>query len=132
MTYHQRCRNININFITLKKTDVFEKQDELESKIPEQSKSEKQYESDKSDSDNENSGWEANDTSFSEENYFYNRYKFEQTSYIVNCMASDGLDVMYSTIEDPQQERIAFCYLDQRSSHYRLEDPSRIWINWIV
>ncbi|CAF3744638.1 unnamed protein product [Rotaria sp. Silwood1] len=93
----------------------------------EQSNTEENYQSDSSLSDEGTSTNANNDFFFPDENYFCNRNKFESTSYIVNCMASDGINIMYSTIEDAQHERIAYCYLDEKNSHYRQVDPQRIW-----
>jgi hypothetical protein len=106
---------------------VSEQQDEGKSNTTEQPKIEDQYQSDAPVSDIKTSECDSSDISFPGENYFCNRDKFEQTSYIVSCMASDEINIMYSTIEDSQHERIAYCYLNDDDSLYRQADPSRIW-----
>jgi len=63
-----------------------------------------------------------------DENYFWNRDRYEPTSYNVNCMASDGINIMYSTIEDPQHDIIAYCYLDVSDENYMKADPYRPWL----
>jgi hypothetical protein len=112
---------------THQKSTDSEKQDKKEQFTTEQSNSEAEYQSESSPSETETADTEDSDLSFPNENYFCNRDKFEPTSYIVHCMASDGIDIMYSTIEDTQHERIAYCYLDNTDSNYRQEDPNRIW-----
>ncbi|CAF4857880.1 unnamed protein product, partial [Rotaria socialis] len=62
-----------------------------------------------------------------DESYFRNRDRFESTSFSVNCMASDGLNILYSTIEDPKRDHIAYCYLDDTNSNYGEIDPSQVW-----
>ncbi|CAF3043962.1 unnamed protein product [Rotaria socialis] len=42
-------------------------------------------------------------------------------------MASDGLNILYSTIEDPKRDHIAYCYLDDTNSNYGEIDPSQVW-----
>jgi hypothetical protein len=107
------------------KTD--EKKDSKESKTTEQPEVENHSRSDSPLSNIEASESENSDFLFPDENYFCNRDRYERTSYCINCMASDGINIMYSTIEDPQHERIAYCYLDVDDNNYRQEDPSRIW-----
>lgn len=63
-----------------------------------------------------------------DENYFLNRGKFETTSSVVYCMASDGKNIMYTTIEASQRARIAYCYLDTTDAGYRKTDASREWL----
>jgi hypothetical protein len=113
------------NYSPQSKTD--EKQDREESKTTEQPKVDEQNRSDSPLSNIETSESENSDCWFPDENYFCNRDKHEPTSYTVNCMASDGINIMYSTIEDPQHERIAYCYLDTNDPNYRQADPDRIW-----
>jgi hypothetical protein len=93
----------------------------------EQLNADNQYESGSTVSDIENSKNEDSDRPFPDENYFYNRDKFEPTSYVVDCMASDGINIMYSMIEDTKGDLIAYCYLDNEDSMYRLADPNRAW-----
>ena len=71
---------------------------------------------------------EISDDPLPDENYFRNRDKFETTSYVVHCMASDGKNIMYTTIEAPQRARIAYCYLDTTDEGYRKTDASRDWL----
>jgi hypothetical protein len=97
------------------------------SKPTEEPKDEEQSRSDSSVSEAQSCSDGSSNITFPDENYFCNRDKHEDTSYVVNCMASDGINIMYSTIEDPQQERIAYCYLDHADINYRQADPSRIW-----
>jgi hypothetical protein len=106
---------------------ISEKQDIENSKTTEQPKVEEQNLSDSCASDTETSEDEDSEPSLPNENYFCGRDKHEPTSYSVNCMASDGINIMYSTIEDPQDERIAYCYLDDNDDNYRQADPDRIW-----
>ena len=65
--------------------------------------------------------------SIPDENYFCNQEKYEPTSYAINCMASDGRNIMYSTLEDSQHDIIAYCYLDVNDPNYRQSDPHRAW-----
>ncbi|CAF4101465.1 unnamed protein product [Rotaria sp. Silwood2] len=109
------------------KSNTYQNKNKKASNTTEQPNDEDNWQSDSSLSDDETSKNEYNDFSFPDENYFCNRNKFESTSYIVNCMASDGINIMYSTIEDEQHERIVYYYLDQKDSHYGQDDPQRIW-----
>ncbi|CAF1554222.1 unnamed protein product [Rotaria sordida] len=100
-------------------SNTSQNQNQTKSNTTEQPNVEENSQFDSSLSDEEISDNENNDFSFPNTNDFCNRDKFEHTSYIVNCMASDGINIMYSTIEDVQHERIAYCYLDETNSHYR-------------
>ncbi|CAF1420137.1 unnamed protein product [Adineta ricciae] len=75
----------------------------------------------------ENEDTDDSDMSFPDENYFSNRDKHEETSFVVNCMATDGINIMYSSIANPHQELIAYCYLQTSDVRYRKADPSRLW-----
>ncbi|CAF0761602.1 unnamed protein product [Adineta ricciae] len=77
--------------------------------------------------ENEDTDTDDSDMSFPDENYFSNRDKHEATSFVVNCMATDGINIMYSSIADPHQELIAYCYLQTSDVGYRKADPSRLW-----
>jgi len=105
------------------------KQDHEESKTNEQPKVEEQNRSDLFVSDITTSwGWgEATNTSFADENDFHDRDRYEATSYSVNLMASDGINIMYSTVEHSQHDIIAYCYLDVRDDNYGRADPYRAW-----
>ncbi|CAF1419070.1 unnamed protein product [Adineta steineri] len=63
-----------------------------------------------------------------DENYFGNRDRYELTSYTVNCMATDGINIMYSSIEDSQHDLIAYCYLNVNDSKYGQDDSCRPWL----
>ncbi|CAF1047511.1 unnamed protein product [Adineta steineri] len=63
-----------------------------------------------------------------DENYFYNRDRYELTSYTVNCMATDGVNIMYSSIEDSQHDLIVYCYLNVNDSKYGQDDSCRPWL----
>jgi hypothetical protein len=78
--------------------------------------------------DDDDTESEISDDSLPDENYFLYRDRFETTSYVVHCMASDGRNIMYTTVEDPQRFRIAYCYLDTTDEGYRKADPSREWL----
>jgi hypothetical protein len=67
------------------------------------------------------------DDSYPDENYFANRERFEITSYIVDCMASDGVNIMYTSTNDKQCPIIAYCYLDPDDVDYRKADRDREW-----
>ena len=72
---------------------------------------------------------ETSDDSFPDENYFCNRAKFENTSYVVHCMASDGTNIMYTTQKEGSQcARVAYCYLDTADYRCGKADPSREWL----
>ncbi len=104
------------------------KQDHEQAKTTEQPKVEEQNRLDSPLSNIEISESENSDSSFPDENYFCNRDRYEPTSYDVNCMATDGINIMYSTIEDPQHDIIAYCYLDVSDEKYREADPYRPWL----
>jgi hypothetical protein len=95
------------------------------SKTIEQAKIAEQNRSNSRNSDTQTSEDEGINLSFPNENYFCNRNRYEPTSYSINCMASDGRNIMYSTIEDPQYDITAYCYLDVKSDNYRQVDPCR-------
>lgn len=97
-------------------------------KTTEEPKGEEQNRSDLFVSDTKSCSNKGSDNFFPDENYFCNRDKNEPTSYVINCMASDGINIMYSTIEDPQNDIIAYCYLDVNSNYYRQDDPHRPWL----
>ncbi|CAF1099365.1 unnamed protein product [Adineta steineri] len=63
-----------------------------------------------------------------DENYFCNRDKHVPTSYTINCMASDGINIMYSSIENSRRDLIAYCYLNTNDDDYGLADPCRPWL----
>ncbi|CAF4192304.1 unnamed protein product [Rotaria sordida] len=81
-------------------SNTSQNQNQTKSNTTEQPNVEENSQFDSSLSDEEISDNENNDFSFPNTNDFCNRDKFEHTSYIVNCMASDGINIMYSTIED--------------------------------
>jgi hypothetical protein len=97
-------------------------------KTTEEPKGEEQNRSDPFVSDTKSSSNKGSNNSFPDENYFFNRDKQEPTSYIVDCMASDGINIMYSTTDHPQHDIIAYCYLDVNSVDYRQADPFRAWL----
>ena len=47
-----------------------------------------------------------------DEEYFRDRDKCEVTSYVVDCMATDGTNIFYSCIVKEEHDLIAYCYLD--------------------
>ncbi len=98
------------------------------SKTIEQAKIAEQNRSNSRNSDTQTSEDEGINPSFPNENYFCNRNRYEPTSYSINCMASDGRNIMYSTIEDPQYDTTAYCYLDVKSDKYRQVDPCQPWL----
>ncbi|CAF1104017.1 unnamed protein product [Adineta steineri] len=63
-----------------------------------------------------------------DENYFCNRDACEPTSYTVDYMASDGINIMYTSTEDPQHDLIAYCYLNINDNKYGQADPCRPWL----
>ncbi|CAF4023124.1 unnamed protein product [Adineta steineri] len=60
-------------------------------------------------------------------NYFGNRDECEPTSYTVNCMATDGINIMYSSIKNSRRDLIAYCYLNINDVNYGQDDPYRPW-----
>ena len=52
----------------------------------------------------------------------------EPTTYVVDCMASDGINIMYSVIEHDPHDLIAYCYLDVNATQYRQDDRCRPWL----
>ncbi|CAF1103981.1 unnamed protein product [Adineta steineri] len=63
-----------------------------------------------------------------DENYFCNRDKHVPTSYTVDYMASDGINIMYSSIVNSQNDLIAYCYLNVDDDNYGQDDPCRPWL----
>ena len=73
--------------------------------------------------------WEPDSTeSTTDEEVISDPQTHEVTSYVIHCMASDGINVMYSTIENPQHDLIVYCYLDVSHNNYGLADPCRPWM----
>jgi len=63
-----------------------------------------------------------------DEEYFRDRDKCEVTSYVVDCMATDGTNIFYSCIVKEEHDLIAYCYLDPCADLYGKTDPSRPWL----